>query len=400
MRLVQLLAAAAAVCAASAADRPARAPVHIVPVEIYRNAVWVQVRINAGPPLWFILDSAAGGSVIARRTAERLGLQIVELGHQANATPADTPVRMAASPNINYDVGGARFTSHAGVIGMDIPDAVWGRRFEGVLGAELFSKYVVELDWDKREMALHDPGNYDYSGNGSTLPIVFAGTNPMIAGRVRIGGKTVYLNLLIDSGASSTLALSSPLVEKHGLLAAVEAKGGRLVEGESIGAGGSAPNASTRGEWLEIGPYRIPAPLTSLSKAKAGSLAKGGFDGYIGCNVLRRFRVILDYTNKRAIFEPNAHLTDPDESDGSGMRIRARGQDLREYYVHHVVSGSPASEAQIAAGDVLVSMGGVPSRDLTIEHIGAYLRGSGTSDLVFDRGGHRREVSLVKRPLL
>jgi len=206
--------------------------------------------------------------------------------------------------------------------------------------------------------------------------------------------------LLIDSGASSTLALSAPLVEEQGLLKAVEAAGGRLIDGETIGAGGGAPNASTRAEWLEIGTYRVAAPLTALSKAKSGSMAKGGFDGYIGCNVLRRFRVILDFGRLQATFEPNAQLADADEADGTGMRIWARGADLRSYYVHSVVPGSPAQEAGVQAGDTLVSIGGEATGKLTMEQIGKKTRGSGNLAVVFERAGEKRDVRLSMRPQL
>jgi hypothetical protein len=397
MRLLPILAIATALCSAAQQSEP---PLHVIPVEVYRNALWVRVSVNSSAPLWFMLDSAAGGSVIARPVAERLGLHIVELGQQADATPADTPIRMAASPNIEYDVGGARFTAHGAVLDMAIPDAVWGRRFEGVLGAELFKKYVVELDWEKREMLLHDPKTYEYRGTGKTFPILFARSSPMLPGRIRIGGKTMDANLLIDSAASSSLVLSSPFVEQHGVLAAVMSAGGRLIEGESIGAGGSSPSASTRAEWLELGAYRIPAPLTTLSKAKAGSLAKGGFDGLIGSNVLRRFRVILDFSNKRAILEPNAHLSDTDVSDGTGLRIRTRGDDLRTYYVHAVVPDSPACQAEISAGDVVISINEMPLSKVTMEQVSAQLRGPGDLKLVVERGGRRRELTLVKTPLL
>ncbi len=371
-----------------------------IPVEVYRNTIWIQVKVNGSAPQSFLLDSAAGRSVVARPTAEKLGMQIIEMGEQANATPSEKPVRMAASPNVEFDIGGAKFTTHAAVIGMEVPDAIYGRRMEGVLGGDFLSKFVVELDWEQRVMKLYDPAGYKYSGTGQTLPILFTGKNPSIRGRVRLGGKTVEGNLLIDSGAASTLALSAPLVEEQGLLKAVEAAGGRLIEGETVGAGGGAANASTRAEWLEIGTYRIAGPLTALSKAKSGSMAKGGFDGYIGCNVLRRFRVILDFGRLQATFEPNAQLGDPDEADGTGMRIWARGADLRSYYVRSVVPGSPAQEAGVQAGDALVSIGSEAAGSLTMEQIGRKTRGSGALALVFDRAGEKRDVRLVMRPQL
>ena len=116
--------------------------------------------------------------------------------------------------------------------------------------------------------------------------------------------------------------------------------------------------------------------------------------------MLRRFRVILDFGRQQATFEPNAQLGDADEADGTGMRIWARGADLRSYYVRSVVPGSPAQEAGVRAGDSLVSVGGQPAGKLTMEEIGRRTRGSGGLALVFDRAGEKRDVRLSMRPQL
>ena len=40
------------------------------------------------------------------------------------------------------------------------------RSMDGVLGAEFFRLFVVEIDYVKKIINLHDPKNYRYKGDG------------------------------------------------------------------------------------------------------------------------------------------------------------------------------------------------------------------------------------------
>ncbi|MBZ5582696.1 MAG: aspartyl protease family protein [Acidobacteriia bacterium] len=68
----------------------------MIALDIQGGSVWLPVKVNGSAPLNFLLDSGAVRSVVARDTAERLGLQIVELGEQVVGS-AEASVRAAAS---------------------------------------------------------------------------------------------------------------------------------------------------------------------------------------------------------------------------------------------------------------------------------------------------------------
>lgn len=64
--------------AAGAWAGAASGPKHVIPVELYRNSVWLQVGVNGSKPLSFILDSAAARCVIARDTEPRSAIRAAQ----------------------------------------------------------------------------------------------------------------------------------------------------------------------------------------------------------------------------------------------------------------------------------------------------------------------------------
>ncbi|HEX8686622.1 MAG TPA: retropepsin-like aspartic protease, partial [Pyrinomonadaceae bacterium] len=49
-----------------------------IPFELYANIPFVRARVNNSPPLWFMLDTGASGSLIDARRARRLGLKYLD----------------------------------------------------------------------------------------------------------------------------------------------------------------------------------------------------------------------------------------------------------------------------------------------------------------------------------
>jgi len=52
---------------------------------------------------------------------------------------------------------------------------------------------------------------------------------------------------------------------------------------------------------------------------------EGDNDGPIGNEILRRFKVTIDYSRQRMMLEPNAHFSDPFENDMSGIAFESSG---------------------------------------------------------------------------
>ena len=73
---------------------------------------------------------------------------------------------------------------------------------------------------------------------------------------------------------------------------------------------------------FQLGRYVIPEPSRRASADNEGSLSEDANDGPLGNEILRRFRIVLDYSRRRMMLEPNAHLADPIEAGHEWNRFR------------------------------------------------------------------------------
>jgi len=86
--------------------------------------------------------------------------------------------------------------------------------------------------------------------------------------------------------------------------------------------------------------FTLEKPVTSFAQSIKGALANKDLTGNLGGGILRRFKVIFDYPNRRMIVEPNSHFTESFESDMSGMVLIAEGAKLDVPTVFYVTQDS------------------------------------------------------------
>lgn len=118
--------------------------------------------------------------------------------------------------------------------------------------------------------------------------------------------------------------------------------------------------------------------------------------GLLGNSFLRRFRLALDYANQVIWLDPTAAPSEHDSRlAGVGLTIEHRWGEVR---VVGVEAESPAAEAGVVYGDVIVSIDGVATRDLADSVVEERLRGPAGSDvvLIVRRGGVQRVLRLMR----
>lgn len=141
--------------------------------------------------------------------------------------------------------------------------------------------------------------------------------------------------------------------------------------------------------------------MAAFSTATKGSTSTTSYDGVIGTEILRRFKVIFDYSRSRVILEPGAALGDPFDVDMLGVSWLARGADFRTFEVDRVLDGSPAAEAGLIAGDIVASIDGRPAADLSLDQIKQMFRHDGKEYACeIRRSSHLLKVKLKTRRLI
>lgn len=356
-----------------------------IPFELLNNMVALQARVNDSRPQLFILDAGASGSVVDARLAKELGLKVKG---RVKGSSGTGDIEAGLIPGVSIALPGVRvFNLTVGSLPLDPMAPYFGRRVGGVLGYDIISRFTVEIDYEGMTVNLYAPAAYSYSGAGERLPIRLVDNSPIIEASVTAEGRApVKGRFAVATASSGALLLHRPFVQAHQLLKAVS----KTSLGNSGGVGGLTRTLVGRLKELRVGRYEIANPLVSFSQAAKGEQASTAYDGTIGGEVLRRFRLVLDYARRQIILEPNAHLPEPLEEDMSGFEFIAEGEDFSTYVVNEIIPDSPASEAGLREEDVLTEIDGRPAAELGLERIRQMFKQEGAEHLLTVKRGEQR----------
>lgn len=291
-----------------------------IPFRMFNNHIYLHVAVNGSAPLWFVLDTGAR-HIIARKHANALGLKLTPAG-QAGGIGEQTQDAFTTE-DVSLALPGVTVTQQRfGVIDfanledcsneldVDAEGRLAKRQrsrtgterqpFDGVLGDEFFRRFVVEIDYAARVMNLYDPGSYRYDGRGEAIPLDVRSRSPFVRTQLTSPNAGNVMGLfMIDTGNMSALVLSRPFVESNNLLPPEN----ESTPFEVCGIGGGSMSRMGRLESLRLGSRDVRSPVTLFSQARTGNLAGSDYDGLIGNAILRRFKVIFDYSRSRMILE-------------------------------------------------------------------------------------------------
>ena len=104
---------------------------------------------------------------------------------------------------------------------------------------------------------------------------------------------------MIDTGSAGALVLTSPFVEQHELLPPPN----QTTPFSICGIGGDSQTQIGTLTDIRLGKLKIENPMTMFSQATNGVLSSPDFSGHIGNAILRRFKVVFDYSRRVMILD-------------------------------------------------------------------------------------------------
>ena len=323
-----------------------------VPMRVLANAPYIDARINDQGPFTFGLDTGSMNSPLARELAETMGFDsrpTVRTGQPTVFTVGSSTTLLTVK---------ASFTSFANLW------ALPGTRIYGDIGQNALKDFVVEFDYAGGIFTVYDPTRFEYHGGGTVI--------------------------------------SAPLVSAHDLARHVVAtmpvpRSAPLADGVN---GIVFDTVTARIDAIRIGPYDLKRPLVALSRDTQGTFAMAEVGVNLGGNILRRFKVIVDYPRQRVILEPNTRLHDPFPADASGLVLTATGDDFKTFIVHGVVPKSPADEAGFREDDVITAIDGEPAAKYALWQIQDLFKDASRARRVtITRAGATLTKTIKPRPL-
>jgi hypothetical protein len=196
---------------------------------------------------------------------------------------------------------------------MDFP-AVPGFEFDGVIGYHFISQFVVEIDYQEKLMNLYSPRSYRYTGKGEVVPLDLNGRKtPLLRATISPAGRPpVELKFELDTGADGTVRINSPAVKKYDLMSTMP----EAVRSKARGAGGEEERVLGPLKAIQLGSFVFEKAPVALSLATQGGTSLSENDGILGGEILRRFKLIIDYSRQRMILERNSSFNEPYDIEG------------------------------------------------------------------------------------
>ena len=369
-----------------------------VPFELNANHIYLRATINGSKPLWFLLDTGAEMSVVDSTVAAAVGL--TSTGSATARGSGEGTMKAGFAQGVTLAVGRTVATGQTLVtLPLDALEPIDGRTIDGILGHDFIAAFVVTIDYAQRRVSFRDPSRYDTASirGGERVPIEIEGGIPRIKGTVDVPGAPAVEGLFtLDTGSRTALSFNSPFVQANP--AVKRLADASLDAPYGFGIGGATKTRVGRINAFRIGGVRFERPVIGFSFDSKGVDATSTIAGNIGGELMRRFRVTLDYGRKVMVLEPNTAVAEPFRYDAFGALLSLDGE---AFLVRRVVDRSAASAAGVRENDRIVAVDGVPAARLTLEAVRQrFLEAGKTVVLRVERDGKARELSVKLRTLV
>ncbi|WP_252737117.1 PDZ domain-containing protein [Zobellia galactanivorans] len=360
--------------------------------QLINNLIIVPIEVN-GTELSFLLDSGVGTPILFN-ISERDSVQINNVSEiTIKGFGDDVPIKALVSRENAFRIKSIVNPRQRLFVVMDKSvnfSTSLGIPVHGIIGYDLFRDFVVDINYTSQTIRLYDPGKYVYRKGRKyeALPLYINAKKAYVNSGLSLkNGEEFPVRLLLDTGSSDALWLFESdtinVPDKH-----YDDFLGRGLNGNIYGK-------RTKVDALTIGRF-------TLSDAKAAFPDKESFrelknltdrNGSIGGAVLKRFNVIFDYSKNRITLRKNSNFGKPFQYNLSGLDLQHDGiryiaesiSDSRgvvhdakkefgnvqilfeeqtrlsvvpEIVVSAIRAGSPAHEAGLKEGDVILAVNG------------------------------------------
>lgn len=266
-----------------------------IPFTLDRGRILLTGTANRSRSLTFLLDTGYTMTMLDGEVAQSLGLRRVG---QVTIAGIAGDEQADEFEGAQFDFSGVVYTPRR-IAALPPRSHARRRSRDGILGSGFFRRFVVEVDPLTQALRLHDPKDYTYAGAGEIVPLQFKTTTPFVEARIQVAGRAPAAGRFeIDTGCDGGLCLGSKFVAAHQL----DKSAGETEGSVRSGVGGGTRTQTGRVPQLQLGRLMIDQPLANFFQD--GSPVGDGFAGHIGMDILRRFKIVFDYSRKRMILDP------------------------------------------------------------------------------------------------
>ncbi len=311
-----------------------------------------------------------------------------------------------------------------------------GIPIHGIIGYDLFKDFVVEINYAAKRLKFYDPDNYKYKPcrKCDDFELTFYKNKPYIDLSADFSGnKDVPVKLLIDSGSSDALWLFEDDQER------VSVPNAYFEDFLGRGLSGSIYGKRARVDNLHVGKFTLKDAKVAFPDSTSLVFVKRYKErnGSLGAEILKRFNMVVDYPHGKLRLKKNARFADSFKYNMSGIELQHNGirvvRELQSRYqsaiknddnnsgaveivlnrtyayslepaleIAEVRKNSPAEEAGLKTGDVILRVNGKDSHRYSLQEVMEMLQDKEGKriQLLVDRKGRRLKFQFELKKLL
>lgn len=360
--------------------------------QLVNNLIVVPVEVN-GTKLHFLLDSGVSQPIlfnISNKDSVQINnvteITIRGVGH-------GEPIKALSSSGNTFKIDHIVNQSQKLYVVMDKGinlSPSLGITIHGIMGYELFRDFVVDISYAKRIIRFFDPEKYEYkkSKKMETMPLAIRNKKAYVQSTLFLDGiKGLPVTMLVDTGSSDAVWLFEnehiKVPEKH-----FDVFLGKGLNGLVYGK-------RTKIKGISLGDFLISDAKAAfpdeLSYSEINSF--GNRNGSLGGEILKRFDIVFDYSKNQMAFKRNKFFKEPFYYNLSGLNLQHNGmryiaesiadnrgivkEDEKQFgdvqlifenktklslvpeiVISAIRAGSPAHEAGLRQGDVILAVNG------------------------------------------
>ncbi|WP_371003800.1 aspartyl protease family protein [Muriicola sp. E247] len=362
--------------------------------QLINNLIVIPLEINEAK-LNFILDSGVSKPILFN-LSDQDSIQLKNVSEiTINGLGAGEPIKALNSKGNNFKLKKIRNNDQQIFVVLDKDinfSPTLGIPVHGIIGFDLFRDFIVEVNYGGKTIRFHNPEYYKEksSNNAQTIPLSIVDRKAYITGKVSFEDQdNVPVKLLVDTGSSDAVWLFQDLEkginipEKH------------YVDYLGKGLNGSIFGKRTKVRKVQLGDFVLKNAKAAFPDMFSFSSIKdhGDRNGTLGGEILRRFNIVFNYRENFIQLKKNSFFNEPFKFNMSGLELQHNGvryiaeritdsrgvvkNDERsfgdvqilmenrtrlslvpEIIVSGIRAGSPADEAGLREGDVILAVNG------------------------------------------
>ncbi len=362
--------------------------------ELINNLVIIPLEIN-GAELTFILDSGVSKPILFN-LYDQDSLQLNNVSEiTINGLGEGTPIKALRSNGNNFRLKGLQNNNQQVYVVLDKEmnfSTALGIPVHGIIGYDLFKDFVVDINYGSKVIRFIDPDKYTTKKGKKyeTLPLTIHGNKAYVTGEVQLkDDSNIPVKLLVDTGSSDAIWL----FQDHEKGIGIPDKNYEDYLGK--GLNGHIFGKRTRVKKLKIGSFTLSDAKAAFPNMECfGSITDlGDRNGSVGGEVLRRFNIVFNYPQQQITIRKNGNFKLPFQYNLSGLELQHNGMRyiaeriadakgmiskdsetfgnvqilmqnttrlslVPEIVVSGIRAGSPAAQAGLREGDVILAVNG------------------------------------------